>query len=147
MNLQGQDWDTVVIRKKTPKGSEAKSSAAVNQARRAGGPVEAIKKYNAGTNRTTKAGAGKDSRKLDEESEELHHDRVNMELKKKIQQARMAKKMTQAQLGQAINEKPNIIQEYESGRAIPNPQVLSKLSRILGVPLSNKARPSKKPTK
>lgn len=36
---------------------------------------------------------------------------------------------------QAINEKPQIIQEYESGKAIPNPQVLSKLSRALGVVL------------
>lgn len=38
-------------------------------------------------------------------------------------------------LPQAINEKPQIIQEYESGKAIPNPQVLSKMSRILGVTL------------
>jgi putative transcription factor len=36
---------------------------------------------------------------------------------------------------QAINEKPQIIQEYESGKAIPNPQVLSKMSRVLGVVL------------
>ncbi len=38
-------------------------------------------------------------------------------------------------LPQAINEKPQVIQEYESGKAIPNPQVLSKLSRALGVVL------------
>jgi len=38
-------------------------------------------------------------------------------------------------LPQTINEKPQVIQEYESGKAIPNPQVLSKLSRILGVQL------------
>lgn len=36
---------------------------------------------------------------------------------------------------QAINEKPNVINEYESGRAIPNPQILNKLSRVLGVVL------------
>lgn len=36
---------------------------------------------------------------------------------------------------QAINEKPQVIQEYEQGKAIPNPQVLSKLSRALGVVL------------
>lgn len=36
---------------------------------------------------------------------------------------------------QLINEKPQIIQDYESGKAIPNPQVLSKLSRVLGVTL------------
>lgn len=41
----------------------------------------------------------------------------------------------QAQLAQQINEKPQIIQEYESGKAIPNQQILSKMERILGVKL------------
>ena len=63
-----------------------------------------------------------------------------LELKKKIQQARLDKKLTQAQLGNLVNEKPNVIQEYESGKAIPNPQVLSKLSRVLGVQLSAKKK-------
>lgn len=46
---------------------------------------------------------------------------------------------------QLINERPTVIQEYESGKAIPNPQVLSKLSRALGVSLSkNKKAPTKK---
>ena len=63
-----------------------------------------------------------------------------LELKKKIQQARLDKKLTQAQLGNLINEKPNVIQEYESGKAIPNPQVLSKLSRVLGVQMSSKKK-------
>ena len=50
-------------------------------------------------------------------------------------QGRLAKKMTQAQVAQMINEKPQIIQEYESGKAIPNQQILAKLERILGVKL------------
>lgn len=50
---------------------------------------------------------------------------------------------------QLINEKPQIVQEYESGKAIPNPQILNKLSRALGVSLSKrgpaaKAAPKKK---
>ena len=49
--------------------------------------------------------------------------------------------MTQAQLATAINERPQIIQEYESGKAIPNPQVINKLDKQLGVHLP---RPSKK---
>ena len=52
----------------------------------------------------------------------------------------MDKKMTQAQLAQQINEKPNVIQEYESGKAIPNPQILSKLSRVLGTQLKKSAK-------
>jgi putative transcription factor len=67
---------------------------------------------------------------------------VSSELKKQIQQARLAKGLTQAQVAQAINEKPQVINEYESGKAIPNPQILSKLSRVLGVKL--KKNPGKK---
>lgn len=63
---------------------------------------------------------------------------MSTELKKRIMQARLAKKMTQAQLAQAINEKPQVIQEYESGKAIPNGAILNKLSRVLGVGLSKK---------
>jgi putative transcription factor len=66
--------------------------------------------------------------------------RVPTELKKKIQQARLEKKLTQAQLGNLINEKPSVITEYENGKAIPSPQVLSKLSRVLGVQLSAKKK-------
>lgn len=37
-------------------------------------------------------------------------------------------------------QKPQIIQEYESGKAIPNPQILAKLERILGVKLRGKLK-------
>ena len=90
------------------------------------------------------------------------------ELKKRISQARLEKKLTQAQLAQVqficaeypqplqfgcmtllyvlqqINEKPSVINEYESGKAIPNPQVLSKMSKVLGVQLSQKSIAKKK---
>lgn len=62
-------------------------------------------------------------------------ERVSTQLKTQIIQARTAKKLTQAQLAQLVNEKPQVIQEYETGKAIPNPQVLSKMSRVLGVVL------------
>jgi len=87
---------------------------------------------------TKKAGAGYDAArmgKLENETEELQHAKVNTEVKKAIMQGRLAKKLTQAQLAQQINEKPQIIQEYESGKAIPNQQILAKLERILGVKL------------
>ena len=74
MNLNGQDWDQVVLRKNKPKpGTAPKKEAAVNEALRTGGQVEAIKKFGAGANKIT--GAGKDAAKLDRETEELHHDR------------------------------------------------------------------------
>merc|ERR1712170_203421 len=110
------------------------------QSTRQSAAVETIKKHNAGSNNATSSGLN--AAKLDRETDELAHEKGSSELKKQIQQARLAKKMTQAQLAQAINEKPNIINDYESGKAIPNPQLLGKMSCVLGVTL--KKNPGKK---
>ncbi|RHN50447.1 putative transcription factor Lambda-DB family [Medicago truncatula] len=53
-------------------------------------------------------------------------------------QTRMDKKLTQAQLAQIISEKPQVIQEYESGKAIPNQMIIGKLERVLGAKLPGK---------
>lgn len=52
-----------------------------------------------------------------------------------MQAARMDLKLSQKDVAQKINEKPSILQDYESGKAIPNPQILGKLERVLGVKL------------
>mmetsp|Transcript_3692 Transcript_3692/g.23158 ORF Transcript_3692/g.23158 Transcript_3692/m.23158 type:complete len:129 (-) Transcript_3692:1407-1793(-) len=108
------------------------------QARRSGAEIDAVKKYNAGGNKAAAAGPVKNAVKLENETEDFHHDRVSFDLKKAIMQARLDKKMTQAQLAQMINEKPQVIQEYESGKAIPNQQVLGKIERALGAKLRGK---------
>ncbi|OWM78718.1 multiprotein-bridging factor 1a [Punica granatum] len=133
-----QDWEPVVIRKKAPNAAAKKDEKAVNAARRSGADIETVKKFNAGTNRAASSSTSLNTKKLDDESENLAHERVPTELKKCIQQARMDKKLTQAQLAQIINEKPQIIQEYESGKAIPNQQIIVKLERALGVKLRGK---------
>jgi putative transcription factor len=74
------------------------------------------------------------ARKL-EESDELKHKTVNKSLSKAIQQARMAKKMSQKELATLINEKPQVIAEYENGKAIPNGQIIVKIERKLGCKL------------
>jgi len=86
------------------------------------------------------------ARKL-EETDELKHEKVNRSLSKAIQQARMAKKMTQKDLATAINEKPQIIGDYESGKAIPNGEIIVKIERKLGckLPRPGKAAAAKKP--
>ena len=70
--------------------------------------------------------------KLDRETDQLKHQTVDKSLSKAIMQARLAKKMNQKALGTMINEKPQVIQQYEAGKAIPNPQIISKLERALG---------------
>ncbi|KAL8141293.1 hypothetical protein V2J09_007314 [Rumex salicifolius] len=134
----GQDWEPVVVRKKAPNAAAKKDEKAVNAARRAGAEIETVRKAAAGSNKAASSSTTLNTRKLDEETENLAHDRVPTELKKAIMQARLDKKLTQAQLAQLINEKPQIIQEYESGKAIPNQQIIGKLERALGTKLRGK---------
>ncbi|XP_034507891.1 endothelial differentiation-related factor 1 homolog isoform X2 [Ailuropoda melanoleuca] len=112
------DWDTVtVLRKKGPSAAQAKSKQAVLAAQRRGEDVETSKKWAAGQNK--QHSITKNTAKLDRETEELHHDRVPLE----------------KDLATKINEKPQVIADYESGRAIPNNQVLGKIERAIGLKL------------
>ncbi|CAB1318513.1 unnamed protein product [Coregonus sp. 'balchen'] len=72
----------------------------------------------------------KNTAKLDRETEELQHLRVSLE---------------------KINEKPQVIADYECGKAIPNNQVMGKIERAIGLKLRGKdiglpleAKPKKK---
>jgi putative transcription factor len=71
------------------------------------------------------------------EDEELGtHKKVPLSMAKMIQQGRIAKGFkTQKDLAIAIGVNASIIGSYESGRAIPDPGVLQKLRRVLGVKL------------
>uniref|UniRef100_K3YK24 HTH cro/C1-type domain-containing protein n=1 Tax=Setaria italica TaxID=4555 RepID=K3YK24_SETIT len=137
-----QDWEPVVVRKKAPNAAAKKDEKAVNAARRSGAEIETMKKYNAGTNKAASSGTSLNTKRLDDDTENLTHERVPSDLKKNLMQARLDKKLTQAQLAQSgnmmINEKPQVIQEYESGKAIPNQQIIGKLERALGTKLRGK---------
>ncbi|KAK6470755.1 UNVERIFIED_CONTAM: hypothetical protein FKN15_064928 [Acipenser sinensis] len=131
------DWDTVtVLRKKGPTASQAKSKQAVASAQRRGEELETTKKWSAGQNKQHLV--TKNTAKLDRETEELHHQRVPLEVGKVIQQGRQNKGMTQKDLATKVNEKPQIIADYECGRAIPNNQVMGKIERALGLKLRGK---------
>lgn len=52
-----------------------------------------------------------------------------------MQAARLELKLSQKDLAAKVNEKVSVLQDYESGKAIPNPQILGKLERNLGVKL------------
>jgi ribosome-binding protein aMBF1 (putative translation factor) len=69
--------------------------------------------------------------KLDNETESFSHAKISSDIKMKIQSARFAAKLSQKQLAQAINVKPSIIAQYESGQAIPDHQILNKIRRTL----------------
>uniref|UniRef100_M1BX07 Multiprotein bridging factor 1 n=1 Tax=Solanum tuberosum TaxID=4113 RepID=M1BX07_SOLTU len=59
-------------------------------------------------------------------------------LRDAILHARNRKNLSQVQLAQKINVKPQKIQEYESGRALPSQVTISKLQNVLGVRLQGK---------
>ena len=131
------DFNTVtILRKKAAPVKVLKTQAELNAAARQGKPLETTKKHLAGGNRQHKT--DNNTARLDQETEELHHNRVTLELGKVLQQARQAKELTQKDLGTKINEKAEVVREYENGKAIPNQQVLAKLERALGVKLRGK---------
>ena len=132
-----QDWAPVVVHKRPAKAAEARDPKTIAAAIRAGADVQTVRKFDAGSNKK-QSSPSLNTRKLDEEHEAVALERVSSEVKHRIQKARLDKKLTQAQLAQLINERPQVVQEYESGKAIPSQQVLTKLERALGVKLRGK---------
>ena len=64
------------------------------------------------------------------------HKKVGLTMAKAIQNGRIAKGFkTQKDLAVAIGVPANIINSYESGKAIPDNAILQKLRRVLGVKL------------
>ena len=107
--MEHQDWKQVILR--NPNAPTKKNS------------VE-VKKNHVST--TTKA-----MRALDGD-EIVKPAKVGNELKIKIQQARLAKKMSQKQLAQSIGVSQQDIASYENGKAIPNNKFIVKLEKALG---------------
>jgi len=133
------EWDQVTYLKKKPMtAKEARSKQVVNAAIRKGQGIDTEKKYAAGSNK--QHSAAKDTAKLDRETEELHHQTVSLDVGKLIQKGRVDKEWTQKDLATRINEKPQVINDYEAGRAIPNNQIMNKLERALGIRLRGKEK-------
>ena len=71
-----------------------------------------------------------------QETEELSHKKIGVSLGKQIQNARIARGFkTQKDLANAINVRPDVINMYEVGKAIPNNSILQNLRRVLNTQL------------
>ncbi|KAL7418660.1 multiprotein-bridging factor 1 [Cryptotrichosporon argae] len=83
--------------------------------------------------------------KLDRDDAPKPPEKVDSSVGKALATARMNKKtadgksMTQKELATAVNAKPQDIAELESGKAVPNQQLLAKLERVVGVKLRGAA--------
>jgi putative transcription factor len=84
--------------------------------------------------------ATKNTAKLDRETEELKHETISLDIGKIIQQGRQAKGLSQKDLATKINEKPQIITDYEAGRGIPNNVIIGKIEKVIGLKLRGKDR-------
>ena len=119
-SMDHQDWTPVVLNKKTSPSGKATASHI------ASGQFETIKKTHVDST----------SRKLENDTETFEHKTVSSKLANEIIRARVAKKWSRADLAKNINEHERIVAEYETKKAIPNAQILSKMSRVLGVKLN-----------
>merc|ERR1739845_220525 len=113
--------------KAVPTGKNGKTESAVRTARQTGAAVQTTKRHDQSKSQWCQ--------KLDDSDQAWKHATVGSEFKKALMQARMAKQMDQAKLAKAINEKASVINEYESGKAIPNNNIVNKLNKALGVRL------------
>mmetsp|Transcript_6775 Transcript_6775/g.11130 ORF Transcript_6775/g.11130 Transcript_6775/m.11130 type:complete len:131 (-) Transcript_6775:210-602(-) len=126
--MSHQDWDEVVLTKSAPfKGSKSKS-----------------KKQGEDQKKT----ATKPKRvRVDEQQEDFRTAKIGKSFSVALQQARLKKGWNQHQLAQQLNVRHTVINQYESGKAIPNPQLIAKMNRILGVKLPAINKPGKKKKK
>jgi putative transcription factor len=106
--MNHQDWKPVVLRK----APEHKSK----------GPSRPRYVESTGVNK----------KKLDED-EDYRPPTVTSAMGRQIQQARMAKKLTQKQLAQQCNLQAALIQQYEQGKGVYNRPNLNKIGRVLGI--------------
>jgi len=131
--MADQDWTPVVIR---PKKQNNNKKTAVRAAQQTNpGTVESQKKAAPANKQRS---SDYDVRKLDQDDgEEAGYEvkTVGLTMGRKIQQARQAKNWTQKQLAEQIQEKQQVVQQYENGKAIPNQQVIHKMEKALGVNL------------
>ena len=120
VHMSHQDWDPVIFHK--TKSASGKATAE----EMARGAFETIER------KTTNPKIFK----LDNATESVEHKTVSTKLANAIVAARVAKKWSRQDLATKINEKVHVLDKYETRKAIPDPRVLCKMSRVLGVSLN-----------
>ena len=105
-NLDHQDWKTIIIKK--PKENVKNNKRKVNN--------DSQKKFAV-------------EKKGDEG--DLSQKKITLELRQSIMKGRSVKSLTQKQLASSINLPVQVISDIESGKALYNPQHISKIKRFL----------------
>uniref|UniRef100_A0A0A9WYM8 Multiprotein-bridging factor 1c n=2 Tax=Lygus hesperus TaxID=30085 RepID=A0A0A9WYM8_LYGHE len=126
MDLPHQNWEPQVLRK-THEPQQAKVARAPTQNKN----VQFAKKMN------------RVEAQVEAGSFELDNLGVNFKLA--LLKARTAKNWSQKELAEKINVKVAVITEYEQGKGTPDPAIISKLNRVLGVKLPKPKKPKVAP--
>ena len=124
MELEHQDFKVVVINSHQKDVPSKKSGG------------EVVNKKGTGANRQQQPPCL--ARKVEEKvegDESLTIPKVSRSLQLQIQSARQAKNWTQRQLAQACNLIITVVRDYEAGSAIPDGQIIQRMSKALGVSL------------
>ncbi|KAG9226020.1 hypothetical protein CCMSSC00406_0008682 [Pleurotus cornucopiae] len=124
------DTKPVVIGSKARTAKVTRTTSDLN-----GAVVATDKKVTGGSNKAHQGTDHQRIAKLDRENEVAPPPKISPTVGRTIQTSRLALELSQKDLAAKINEKPSVLQDYESGKAIPNPQILGKLERILKVKL------------
>lgn len=135
------EWDNVTVigksRAPSARVNVARTNGAINAARRSGNVLSVDKKYGAGGNKASSP-EGQKLAKVDRDNEVAPPSKIDMGVGRAIQKGRQDKGLTQKELASKVNEKPNVINDYEAGRAVPNQVLLGKIERAVGVKLRGK---------
>jgi len=124
-NFTEQDWEPLVLRK-----NQVKSKLDKQNALRTGKVETKVKNSNKDHNT--------EMRKLEEDMDNLKVETVNKSISKAIMEARMKLNLKQKDVANKINVQPQVVQQYENGKAKPDIAVLRKLERVLKCKLTGK---------
>lgn len=135
MNLSHQDWEPVVFHKKIGNTTHKET---VKQALRNGGNVDTLHKT--GDHQSEAAKKRKLEADLYVPATEAAPDqkplpKLSLEARQQMIKARTEKKLTQVQLAQQMNVRPNLIQDLENGKVLEDKTLLQKVNRVLGTKL------------
>lgn len=92
------------------------------------------KKKKTVNNHTHNPSGTSEFRKLDGDDPDAPS-KIEHNIRIKIQKGRTAKNMSQKDLAMKINVPVSTVSSYESGKAIPNKQILQKIRNTLGIKL------------
>lgn len=121
-NVDFNDYETIII--------HGKNAAIERKLRREGKTETKVKKTN--------SDVGHKMYKLEQSTDVEKIQKINSKVSKAIVEGRTAKKMNRKQLASSIQENIKVVEEYETGKAIPNIKIINKFQRALGIKLTGK---------